>query len=261
MASHSKRQRDWQAEWKETAKEYRKLAKRANQRMVRLERYAQRGEYRSALEYSYSVAQKEIKALYGKQGDRLRYTETPRMVGVEGVTPNQEARANVERLKAQMKSIEKFLGSESSTIADIKDTATGEVKRGLASVYDKRAQSINDRLKRMYGFDADLSARDLQRFFDSRKQKKLQDTVGSDQMFIVAAVMRDKRLASNKRDLQKFFRDNIETNMPINEKDYKDAGEMFDKLSEFVEITGNEMLDSYVTQAIKAGLNYKNLFI
>ena len=85
-------------------------------------------------------------------------------------------------------------------------------------------------------------------------------------MFIVASVMKEKQLASNKRDLQKFFKENIELEdlpegVSINEKDYKNAGEYFEKLSEFIELTGNELLDRYVTDAIKKGINSKNLFL
>ena len=61
-----RRARDWEAEWKEKAAEARKLAKRANQRMVRLERYAQRGEYKNILNYAYKKAQKYISAVFGE---------------------------------------------------------------------------------------------------------------------------------------------------------------------------------------------------
>ena len=270
MASHRKMKKDWQAEWDQLAKEYRKLAKRANQRMVRIERYADRPGYKAMKEYAYKGAQQDIRALYAKEGDRLRYTEKPRVMDVKrnGVKleGDEKLKANISSLKSKLSSIKHFLAARSSTIADIKDKETGTVKKGYMSTIDKRANTLNDRLKNIYGFDANLSADDLRRFFASKKQKKLENLVGSDQMFIVMAVMRDKGLKSNKKDLQKFFKQNIDLSklpddVSIDEKNYSSYQEYWDKLSEFIELTGDAMLDDYVTQAIKAGLSIKNLFI
>lgn len=270
---------DWQAEWQRVAKEYRTLAKRANQRMVRIERYSQeREKLKNLKKYAYAGAQREIQTLYHKEGDKLRYTETPRLLEFKKdgriLEGDEKIKANIMALKAKEASINKFLGAVTSTIGDIKgpninpETGKKEVlKSGYLSSDDKRAASLNKRLKETYGFDANLTGEDLQRFFNSRKQKKLEGLVGSDQMFVVASTMKKKRLASNKRELQKFFKENIDLNdlksegISINEKDYKNAGEYFDKLSEFIELTGNEILDDYVKKAIKEGLNYKNLFI
>ena len=270
---------DWQAEWQRVAKEYRTLAKRANQRMVRIERYSQeREKLKNLKKYAYAGAQREIQTLYHKEGDKLRYTETPRLLEFKKdgriLEGDEKIKANIMALKAKEASINKFLGAVTSTIGDIKgpniDPETGKkevLKSGYLSSDDKRAASLNKRLKETYDFDANLTGEDLQRFFNSRKQKKLEGLVGSDQMFVVASTMKKKRLASNKRELQKFFKENIDLNdlkeagISINEKDYKNAGEYFEKLSEFIELTGNEILDDYVKKAIKEGINYKNLFI
>ena len=270
MASHQKQAKNWQAEWVEISKEYRKLAKRANQRMVRIERYAERPGYKALMNYAYKGAQQDIANLYpGKSGEKLRYTETPKLNKVkrDGVelSGDEKIKANISALKAKIASIEHFLGSKTSTIADIK-RGKEVIQTGYISSQNKRANTLNDRFKEIYGFDANLTADDLRRFFASKKQAKLQNLVGSDQMFVVLAVMRDKQLATNKRDLEKFFKQNIDLSkipddISLNQKDYSNYKEYWDTLSEFVELTGDKILDDYVTQAIKAGLNPKNIFI
>lgn len=270
MASHQKSAKNWQAEWDKAAAEYRKLAKRANQRMVRIERYAERPGYKALLNYAYKGAQQDIAVLYQKKGDKLRYTEKARLNRVERdgfeVTGNEKIKANLSALRLKISSLEKFLGSKTSTIADIK-TESGELQTGYISSQDKRANSLNKRLKKIYKYDADLTADDLRRFFASKKQSKLEGLVGSDQMFVVLSVMKRTNLKSNKRDLQKFFKQNIDLKkledqgISINAKDYSNYKDYWDTLSEFVELTGNKLLDDYVSQAIKEGISVKNIFI
>ncbi len=49
--------KDWKTEWEQLATEARMLAKRANQRMVRLERYSERQGMGGIKEYAYKKAQ------------------------------------------------------------------------------------------------------------------------------------------------------------------------------------------------------------
>ena len=270
MASHQKQAKDWQAEWVELAKEYRKLAKRANQRMVRIERYAERPGYKAIKNYAYKGAQQDIAVLYQKKGEKLRYTEKAKINPVKRdgfeLEGAEKMKANVAQLKAKIASIEHFLGSITSTIADVKNVVTGAIKSGYISSQDKRANTLNERLKNIYKFDANLTAEDLQKFFASKKQAKLEKIVGSDQMFIVMSTMKKYNLASNKRDLQKFFQEHIDLSklpddVSLDQKDYANYKDYWDTLSEFVELTGNKLLDDYVSQAIKAGINVKNIFI
>ena len=270
MASHQKKAKNWQEEWKAVAKEYMKLAKRANQRMVRIERYSERPGYKALKNYAYRGAQKDIAVLYpGKKGDKLRYTENPKLLKVERdgfeLTGDDKIKANISALRSKISSIERFLGSKTSTIADIK-RGKEVVKTGFITSQDKRANTLNERLKEIYGFDANLTADDLRCFFASRKQQKLQNLVGSDQMFVVLATLRDNNLESNKRSMQKFFKQNIDLSkipddVSLEQKDYANYKDYWDTLSDFVELTGDKILDDYVTQAIKAGISIKNIFI
>ena len=255
--------KDWEQEYQRLATEARRLAKRANQRMVRLERYAQEKAFQGALDFAYDIAQKQIKALYGKQGDKLRFTEKQRIVsvsdGTKDLTGQDLYKQNVYMLRHKINAMQEFLGSESST------------KKGLKKVYDKRAHTISTASK--FGLadqGISLSASDLQRFFESKKQERLAKVVGSLNMFVVAAVIRDNKIASNKRDLQKFLRENIDMKKlkdsgkdltDINSKNYGSYKDMIDELWRFVDLTGDRMLDKAIGDALKAGVNYENIFI
>ena len=285
--------KDWEQEYQKLAKEARKLAKRANQRMLRLERYAQEKAYQGVLEFSYDIAQKQIKALYGKQGEKLRFTEKQRLVPVSDGTKQLEGsdlyKQNVYMLRHKINAMQEFLASESSTKGNIYkiDPATGKAvrrynpetgkneavieKEGLKSVYDKRAYTISSSDKfGLSDLGYSVTAKDLQRFFESKKQERLQRAVGSLNMFVVAAVIRDNKIASNKRDLTKFLRDNIDMKKlneagkdlsDINSKNYKSYKDMIDDLWKFVDLTGDKMLNKAIGDALKAGVNYENIFI
>ena len=54
------KKKDWKAEWEAVSKESRKLAKRANQRLVRLEQYSKREGMSEILKFAYKNAQEYI---------------------------------------------------------------------------------------------------------------------------------------------------------------------------------------------------------
>ena len=269
---------DWEKRYQEAAKEARKLAKRANQRMVRLERYATRKGMSKLLKYAYKVAQSDIKALYGKEGDNLRFTENQKLIDVPGKEGSDLYKANYLQLQAKIKAMNTFLESESSTLNPIKEgrhkvivdesgkrikTEELETKPGFLQTYDKRTQTIYDRYIKKYGIDGtELSPEDLRRFFESRKQAKLQDLVGSDQMFIVAGLMKKNNIKSNKRDMAKFIKKHLDLTGRIDEKRYEDAAAMLDDFDALLDLTnGNEILSDKLQKAIKEHINVDNIFI
>lgn len=138
--------------------------------------------------------------------------------------------------------------------------------------------TINQKFLSKYGLE--LSDTDLQRFFEAKKQQKLQDEYGSSFMFIIAATMKKYNLESNKRALQKFFKEHIDLKdlakkQGITEDQAKDLvklqrdqegkiesrDEYMNRLMEFVDLTGDPVLNTYVQDALKEGLNVRNLFI
>lgn len=81
-------------------KEYRKLAKRADQRLVRLEGQRHHKKYKNILEFAYKTAIKDIRSWSGKKAKRFN-TEPPKQV---------------EDLVAKIADIKKFLNSPTSRV-------------------------------------------------------------------------------------------------------------------------------------------------
>lgn len=257
-----RRPTDWEQIYRETAAEAQRLAKRANQRMVRLERYAERAEYQNILKYAYKKAQSDIQALYGKSGDKLRFTEHQKAIQVsrngQALSTNENYKANVMQLRAKIKAMESFLGMSSSTIGKTRNIHTGEIQEGLRNVWDRRTNTINERYLSKYGIE--LSPDDLRRFFASKKQSKLQEMVGSSNMFVLAAVIKKNNLASNKREMKRFIQNNLDIS-GLDERQFNSASDMLDTFKDFIDLTGDPILDQYISDAIREGLNYKNIFL
>lgn len=95
--------------------EYRKLAKRADQRLVRLEGYRHDKGFKGITEYAYKTAMRDIASYSGKGAKRF----------------NTKAPATDAELKRKIADIKKFLAAKSST------------KKGVLDTYKKRADSLN----------------------------------------------------------------------------------------------------------------------
>ena len=154
--------------------------------------------------------------------------------------------------------MQEFLESESSVL--------GSSKHGIKRIYDKRTQTVNERFLKDYNLK--MTDNDLKRFFESKKQAKLASIVGSDLMFVVASVMKKYNLKSNKRELEKFMKSHIDlTDHPdLNKEDLKaKKGESYqdylDRLKQYVDYTGDEVLDKMINKALKKGINADNIFL
>lgn len=127
--------------------EYKKLAKRADQRMVRLEQAAKRGgEMSAATEYSYRKAQRD--AEYYSAGKSKRF--------------NAQTPKTNKALKAKINAINDFLESPTSTI------------KGIKNIYKKRADALNA------SYGTNFRWQELADFFNSATWKKLISEIPSD---------------------------------------------------------------------------------
>ena len=158
-----------------------------------------------------------------------------------------------------------FLEAETSTLGQ---SRAGKKTLGIAAIYDKRTQTINEKFLSKYGMS--MSDKDLKRFFESKKQAKLEKLVSSSLMFVVASVIKKQNLKSNKRDLEKFVKSHIDLkqleNAGLTKDDLKarkgeSYQEYLERLDEFIKYTGDEALDSMVNKALKNGINVNNIFI
>ena len=254
--------KDWKKEWEAVSKESRKLAKRANQRLVRLELYAEREGLSEILKYAYDKASTYITKQLGVGKKGLpRFKEHIKLYDVDdgsGLVDEAELyKKNVQIQRHRIKEMKEFLESESSVL--------GNKKYGINRIYDNRTKTINEQFLKEYGLK--MTDNDVNRFFDSKKQAKLAEIVGSDLMFAVASVMKKHNLKSNKRDLEKFMKSHIDlskNDLSIEDikarkgESYKDY---LDRLQKFVKYTDDEVLNDKINEALKKGINVDNIFI
>ena len=95
----------------------------------------------------------------------------------------------------------------------------------------------------------------------------METIVGSGLMFVVAKIIKKKNLKSNKRDLEKYFKQHIDMEAAgLSKSDIKaHKGESYkeyiDRLSEFVKYSDDEVLNTMVNKALKEGINADNIFL
>lgn len=126
--------------------QYRRLAKLADQRMVRLEKLSTKDGFTNVLKFSYARASKDIEHWSGKL-DKPRF--------------NRNMPDNAKQLEAKIRDMQTFLQAPTST------------KAGIESVYKARADTINEK----YGNN--FTWQDLSTFFDSSGYERADKTYGS----------------------------------------------------------------------------------
>ena len=263
----TKRQ-DWLSRLNDEIAEYRTLAKRANQRMLRIERYSDptnkmyRPEAKGMKGFAYKIAQRNIKNIFGPGAKRFKENLK--------ATQNQElAKEMIYQVRAMKKAAAAFLKSVSSTLA------AGIGTKGIRAVQDKRTQTINDRYIEKYGMEG-LTTDELSKVFASKKfQKMVEDKqYGSDYVYVIAATV--KQIPTSKSEIREFLEQHIDL-IDITEQDLKDAGILnreqaldilensnkvaeLRKLFRFVKMVDSPILNDKIADAIAAGYTRKNLF-
>ena len=261
---------DWEKEWEKISKQSRKMAKRANQRLVRLERASKKTGMENILKYAYKSAVADTKTL-GKTTGKPRYKENVRVVDVYDEKGNLlrgqalfKANVMIQRTKVNM--MKEFLSAASSTIGQGLEYAAEGINRtiGIKRVWNKSTKTVNEKFLDKY--DLRMSDNDMKRFFESKKQQKLEKLVGSSRMFVVAAYLKKANLASNKRSLEKFAKEHIDLEKydldpeDIKAKKGESYKEYMDRLDEYVKYTGDEVLDDMIKKALKNGISVNNIF-
>lgn len=198
----------------ELEKEYRRLAKRADQRLLRLENISNPESpnynpmYKSVKEYAYKRAVRDIRAWSGD-------VEKPRF--------NTAPPSNTNKLKAKIADIKRFLEAASSTIGRTKET------KGITKVYQDRANTINEK----YG--TNFTWQQLAKFFESGLWSKIKssDKFSSDSDFETIS-----KIKVNFKEVQKAIKNDEEVNI--------------DTLDDVENFAINEMISEYGEEIIKA---------
>lgn len=149
----------------ELVKEYRKLAKRADQRLVRLEAYQHQKGYRTATKWAYAKAMKDIKKFDGENAKRF----------------NTKPPASKTMLIAKIQDIKSFLESPSSTM------------KGIKSVYKKKADTVNKKYGTKFTWE------DLANYYMSGEAEKLNEQYGSKTALRAIAVIQK----TGKKEVEK----------------------------------------------------------
>ncbi len=179
------------AEYMKLQKEYKKLAKRADQRLNRLESLSKQKGYENVLSWGYRKAMKDIKYWAGEKAKRF----------------NTKAPNNMNLLKAKIRDIQEFLSSATST------------KRGITQVYKKRAETINEK----YG--TNFKWQDLANYFDRKTNEKLDMEYGSKTMLMAVG-----EIQSNEKQIIKSIRSGADIDLNIeNRRVANVVGELINK--------------------------------
>lgn len=170
-------------------KEYRKLAKTADERLVRLEKLSKEAGYEKVTEYAYRVAMRDIRSWSGSEARRF----------------NRKPPKNTNQLKAKIADIKKFLDSVTST------------KSGIKKIYDKRVSRFN----KDYG--TDFSSEELAEFFRSTLYKKMDaKPIDSDVIFRAVGEM-----SKNKDEIKAAIEEHRPIHISTNDMHVQDTIDKF----------------------------------
>lgn len=114
-------------------KAYKKYAKMADQRLVRLEKAAQTKGYENILQYAYKRAVQDIKAwdILGRKSTGKKPITYEKQRFNRNIPKTKSGKVDIAALKSKLTDIERFLVSVTST------------KAGVTEMYEKRAKELN----------------------------------------------------------------------------------------------------------------------
>lgn len=161
-------------------KYYHRLAKTADQRLVRLESYEHDKYFKPATQWAYSRAQHDLQRWTG-QGP-----------GAKKLRFNTAAPKDPEKLISKINDIKTFLASPTST------------KQGIIDVYKKRADTLNRK------FGTQFTWKSLAKFYDSGQADLWDSKFGSKTaLYTIAEIqkMSDKKIEEIRKAEEKDLRE------------------------------------------------------
>lgn len=145
--------------------EYRQKAKKADQRLVRLEALSHEKHFEGVLEFAYKGAIRDIKS-WG--GDRRFNTAPP---------------VKLTELQAKIADIDKFIRPGNTS-----------TKSGIVKIYKKRADTINKRYAKEYGVE--FTWEDIANYYEDKKSQRESIKLASKTEIRALAVL--KRMSIDK---------------------------------------------------------------
>lgn len=166
-------------------KEYRSLAKRADQRLVRLERLSTQKGFENVTKFAYNRAMKDIQYWSGAGASRF----------------NRDIPRNINSLRARINDVKHFL----------EDTKTS-TKRDIMRTFQGRANSINNK----YG--TSLKWDEIAGFFESKQWETVSRKYGSK-----TAMKAIGEIQSNEKAIIKAFKRGEQPTIRVSDKKVQSA--------------------------------------
>lgn len=198
------------AEYASVYADYFYTMKKADRKLRELEKLSGQKYYEGVLNYAYARAQKDIAKWKGIEYDdntNLRFHTKP-----------PESLAG---LYAKIEDAERFISAKTSD------------KRGITSMYVKRAKTINKRYAKLQG-GQELTWQELAEYFEKEYNKKLDEKVGSASVFVALGVMKrygidDEKIFKNIIEMRE-DKNYLDTMKKSRKKKDKKAVEIFEKI-------------------------------
>ena len=214
---------------------YRKLAKRADQRLVRLEGYRHDKGFKGITEYAYKTAMRDIQS-YSGQGAK-RFNTAPPPENPKGRDPNRA-------LKEKIADIEKFLASPTST------------KKGVIAVNKKRADALNNSSKLFGDEPANFTWQEWANFWEKVGNKFYDNNI--DYRAGAKILYMEKEHGINQNTLKKLNDIDFDTVEFDNDKEVKRV--FGDKIAELIRTGDIDEIELEQMKALQAnGISYKDL--
>lgn len=175
---------------KELEKEYRRLAKQADQRLVRIEDYAKKTRFKGVKKFEYRVAMRDIRSWSGSKAKRF----------------NTKPPENTNQLKAKIADIKKFLQSDSSTLRKTK------TNRGIIDIYESRAKTLND------NWGTNFTWQDMAKFFESSASEKIDNMMSSKAKMKAIGVIHQ-----NKEKIKEVIKQKGEKHLQVEDEEIDDV--------------------------------------
>lgn len=156
--------------------EYKVLAARANKRLQRIEKYAQRDEYKGIENAAYKRALHDIKSLRGEKSKRF----------------SREMPTDPNEYNAAMNFMLRFLGADTSTIQPGIGTAGANISR-----YEEMARKFNEKFTKKQG-GAEVTWKDIAAWYSSYNGKRMKKLFKSSEA-VAIALGQFKRLTKDKK--------------------------------------------------------------
>ena len=171
---------------------YKRLAKTADQRLVRLEGYRHEEYFKNADKWSYTKAMRDIKRWSGDEATRF----------------NTKMPEKKEDVLAKISDMRSFIESPTST------------KKGILDIYKKRAETFNRETpradasgKKRGGFGTKFTWQDIAKYYESGLAQKWSDKFGSDTALRTIAVIQ-----KNKKKIQKAIETGRKVDVRVEDK-------------------------------------------